>query len=100
MWGPDDMLGDMFRKAPPPSPEGPQWCLPQKTGLSLLGIKEPPREKRRQIRCPRCKRRLLPVSIHCIGGEFVCWALPPHKLPPRKKAKPQRKERKARFARR
>lgn len=108
MWAPDNMLGDMLRKVPPASPTGAAWCLSQKTtlmalgiekaGHALLGIKTYGRDwRRRQIRCPRCGRRILPVSIHCIGGEFICWALPPHKELAKKKAKPKRKVRAGRL---
>lgn len=37
------------------------------------------KNKRKKIRCPNCNRRLLPYSLHCVGGEFISWMIPRHK---------------------
>lgn len=36
-------------------------------------------QKRKIVRCPKCRRRLLVRSIYCVGGEFVGWKVPLHK---------------------
>lgn len=80
----------------PPVPSNPEdWCIQYDTNLSSLKIKEP--AKRKQVRCPRCKRRILLRERRCVGGEFICWLMPPHKKPPAKKAKPKRRERRSRL---
>lgn len=67
-------IADAFtRHAPAPKHEH-DWegCPGSDTDLPTL-------EKRKKVRCPECKRRLLPYAVHCVGGEFVCWKLPRHK---------------------
>ena len=100
---PSPWRGAIETSAPPPEnlAEGEEssWCLRSAVGFNLLGIRDL-YGARKQIRCPRCNRRLLPCETRCVGGEFTGWALPPHKKPAKKKAKPKRKERHARLGRR
>jgi len=43
------------------------------------GGKRDPSLKRRTVRCPVCRRRLLLAEVHCIGGELTCYKIPEHK---------------------
>jgi len=48
-------------------------------------------KKRKKIRCSKCGRRLLLQTHYCVGGEFVGFKIPPHKLRVHKRKSPSRK---------
>lgn len=81
------------------SKRGTAWCdlaaakakftAPTKRPLDPMGDTGP---NHPIVRCPECGRRLRVKAVFCVGGEFVTWTLPKHKIRETRRPGPKRKQ--------
>ena len=52
------------------------WTGCTASGMWVEGLDK---GKPKKVRCPDCRKRLKPLEVYCVGGEWVGYRLPRHK---------------------